>query len=316
MIANQTTKHDLWHLELLSPNDGPHIGPGTLRDSAACAEQVGADSLWVTDHVAVPTALAPTYGTITEALVTAGFLAACTTRADVGVSALVVPQRPLLITLKQVMSAQVLAVGRLILAVAVGWTDQEFRNLGARLTSWRQRLDSWDALLAETASSSPGRLDLSLPDLDITDAHIAPGFVGGTLPPLWVAGHAEAALRRAAQAGTWHPVGRPRNVIAALAQELHAMNPLARTVLRVTVTGARQADREALDAGGRCRITGPDGFVAEQLMGFMSAGCDGFVVDLLAGEGRLPDRIEWFWGDIAPQLRGRESESPMERVDL
>ncbi len=86
----------LWHLGMVAPNYGSHYSPENLRRFATCAEELKFDSLWVTDHVAVPTELAATYGTIAEALVSLGFLAAITRKITLGVSALVVPQRQLL----------------------------------------------------------------------------------------------------------------------------------------------------------------------------------------------------------------------------
>lgn len=303
MILSGIRTGQLSHLGLVAPNYGPGLGPAALRAGARCAEEVGADAVWVTDHVAVPSALAPTYGSITEALVTAAFLGACTSSIDVGVSALVVPQRPALLTLKQVMSTQLLTEGRLVLAVAAGWTEQEFRNLGASMANRGQSLDRWTALVQAAVRSGPGRLDVTLPDMQITDAYLAPGFVDEAPPPIWIAGHAKPALRRAADTGTWHPVGRPQSLIAELVRELRALNPQARTVLRMAVTRADQPDRDALDADGRCRIIGPTDFVVDQLARFQAAGCDGFVIDLLTGEGHFGDRIEWFWGEVVPQLR-------------
>ena len=97
------------HLGLILPNYGERLDVERLVGAALAAEEAGFDSGWVTDHVLVPPEHAPIYGSITEALVSLGFLAARTTRLQLGVSALVVPQRNPLVVLKQLTSLDFLS---------------------------------------------------------------------------------------------------------------------------------------------------------------------------------------------------------------
>ena len=53
-----------------------------------------------------------------------------TTTINVAVGVLIVPYRPALPTAKQVATVQELSGGRLILGLAVGWMDAEFKALG------------------------------------------------------------------------------------------------------------------------------------------------------------------------------------------
>src|SRR5919201_985342 len=76
------------HFGLILPNYGKALGPERLASAAVAAEAAGFDSGWVTDHLIVPPEHAPVYGTIAEALVSLGFLAARTQRLELGVSAL------------------------------------------------------------------------------------------------------------------------------------------------------------------------------------------------------------------------------------
>ncbi len=292
----------LWHFGTLAPNYGSSLSLASLDVCAADAERLGYDSLWVTDHVAVPDSLAQTYGRIAEALVTVGYLAARTSRIRLGVSALVVPQRQLLLALKQVMTAQFLSEGRLLLAVAAGWTEQEFANLGAQMTQRRFALDRWETLVEAVAANAPGRIDVDVPGLRIVDAAVSPGFVDNVAPQMWVAGHGPTPIRRAVRAGIWHPVGRSLPVIRELADTFKRDCPNGRIVLRVSVQLTSEADIGALDSGGRCRIQGPASFVVEQLRKFQAVGVDGFVVDLLAGDGSLSDRLEILVKEVRPYL--------------
>ena len=292
----------LWHLGVVAPNYGPGISATRLRGSVRAAEAGGYDSIWVTDHVAVPTEMTEVYGSIAEALVSASFLAACTSRLKIGVSALVVPQRPLLLTLKQVMSLQLLAEGRLAIAVAAGWTEQEFRNLGYSMRDRSRSLQLWDALVDTVESDAPGRIDFRDDNVDISDAVIAPGFFEGRRPDMWMAGHADAVIRRAARTGVWHPVGRPVSVIGPLAAQLRELRADAHVVLRIGVTLASAPDVDGLDSGGRCRLLGPASFIAEQLSIFRDAGCDGFLVDLLSNTQPLEESIGWFSSEVVGLL--------------
>jgi alkanesulfonate monooxygenase SsuD/methylene tetrahydromethanopterin reductase-like flavin-dependent oxidoreductase (luciferase family) len=86
---------------VILPNYGAGLDPEALAGAAVAAEQEGFDSGWVTDHLIVPVEHAGTYGTIAEALVSLGFLAGRTRRLQLGVSALVVPQRQPFVALKQ-----------------------------------------------------------------------------------------------------------------------------------------------------------------------------------------------------------------------
>src|SRR5918999_2126211 len=104
------------HLGVVLPNYGEAFDPGRLATAAVAAEAAGLDSGWMTDHVLPPARHAGIYGTVSEALVTVGFLAGRTSRLRLGTSALIVPQREPLLTLKQLVSLDVLSGGRLITA--------------------------------------------------------------------------------------------------------------------------------------------------------------------------------------------------------
>ena len=83
----------------------------------------------------VPDEHAPIYGNISEALVSLGYLAAATTRLELGVSALVVPQRNPLVALKQLTSLDFLSGGRIVTASPRAGCRAEFETLGARRSS-------------------------------------------------------------------------------------------------------------------------------------------------------------------------------------
>src|ERR671931_2737866 len=193
------------HLGVILPNYGEALDAERLAGVAVAAEQVGLDSGWVTDHLIVPAEHAGTYGSIAEALVSVGFLAARTKRLELGVSALVVPQRQPLVALKQLTTLDFLSGGRIVTAVAAGWMEEEFVTLGAPFDSRGKLLDEWLDLAASVFAQMPGRVRYEGKLLSV-DGWLAPPLVrpGGT--ELWVAGVSRATIRRATKTGVWHPV--------------------------------------------------------------------------------------------------------------
>src|SRR5215468_5072369 len=164
------------HLGLILPNYGESLDPDRLVSAAVAAEEAGFDSAWVTDHLIVPAEHAPVYGTIAESLVSLGFLAARTTRLELGVSALVVPQRKPLVALKQLTTLDLLSGGRIVTAVAAGWMDGEFALLGADFERRGRVLDEWLDLTARVFEQAPGHV-LYEGDFFSVDGWLAPALV-------------------------------------------------------------------------------------------------------------------------------------------
>jgi alkanesulfonate monooxygenase SsuD/methylene tetrahydromethanopterin reductase-like flavin-dependent oxidoreductase (luciferase family) len=301
------TAGELPFIGLALPNYGAALDPGRLLETARVAEAGGYDSVWTTDHIAVPRDQVAIYGNITEALISLAFVASSTERIALGVSALVVPQREPLLTLKQVLSLDYLSGGRLILCVAAGWTETEFANLGYSLRGRGNRLDRWLNLLDQAWSLAPGELTFKQNGLEVADAFISPGPVARPLE-VWVAGHSSAAIRRAARHGVWHPVGRRVEEVRDLAASFRKQRSDGRVVLRIGVRLAGQPDPTSRDARGRPAIIGPPEWAAQKLREYVVAGCDGFVIMLEGDADGLVERVEAFGEQVRPLLGGLPQE--------
>ncbi len=300
------------HLGVVLPNYGKAFDPGRLTASAAAAEAAGLDSGWMTDHVLPPTRHAGIYGTIAEALVTVGYLAGCTSRLRLGVSALIVPQREPVATLKQLVTLDVLSGGRLVTAVAAGWMEEEFRTLGASFPDRGRRLDDWLDLVGDLLQQAPGRV-LAEGPVPIEDAWLAPAPTRTEGLELWVAGVSRHTLRRAAKTGVWHPVALPLRELRTMAAAFRAEVPEGRVVLRLAVAVQDRLEEEATDDRGRHMVAGPARWVAEQLNDYLEAGADGFVVDLDHDAPGLEERIAAFAGEVAPMLLTRPAGQGVRR---
>lgn len=284
------------HLGLILPNYGEGLDVGRLTAAAVAAEDAGFDSGWVTDHVFVPPEHAPIYGSITEALVSLGFLAGRTTRIQLGVSALVIPQRNPLVALKQLTSLDFLSGGRIVTAVAAGWMEGEFELLGADFVNRGRALNEWLQFAASAFERMPGPVQSR-----IGEGWLAPPLARSGGPELWIAGVSRATLRRAAMTGIWHPVALPPEQLRGMAEELRHERPDSRVVLRVGVN-LRDDPQPGADERGRHAIAGPPHWVAERLAEYVEAGCNGFVVNLEHDSPGLEDRVQRFAEEVSPLL--------------
>lgn len=289
------------HLGVALPNYGERVDPDVIGGALLAAERSGFDSAWVTDHISVPRDYAPPYGNITEALVTLGFAAGLTSRIKLGVSALVVPQREPVLTFKQIVSLDFLAKGRLIVAVAAGWMEEEFTLLGAELRGRGRRLDAWLDFVEAMNSQMPGPVSYS-GLVEMREAWMSPAPPGGAVE-MWGAGNSEAGVARAARLGTWHPVAQTPDSIAPFARQLRQENPDARVVNRLGVSFFSEPNETGRDERGRPAIAGPPEWIARQLLEYVRAGCDGFIVMLDPQQPDLDQRIERFAQEVWPGVR-------------
>src|ERR1700680_2968471 len=103
----------------------------TIRAWPRVAEQIGFDALFVSDHLCIPPDdTEGSGGRYLDVLATLAYLAGATDRIRLGVSVLVLPYRPAVLTAKQVATIQALSGARMIIGVGVGWMEAEFAALG------------------------------------------------------------------------------------------------------------------------------------------------------------------------------------------
>lgn len=288
------------HLGLILPNYGSELSVERLVGAARTAEVAGFDSGWVTDHVLVPDEHAPIYGNIAEALVSVAYLGALTTRLELGVSALVVPQRNPLVTLKQLTTLDFLSGGRIVTAVAAGWIEGEFESLGASFSRRGKLLNEWLTAAKSVFEQMPGHVEYHGEVLSF-EGWLEPALVRPGGPELWVAGVSPATLRRAEITGVWHPVALPPETLRAMATELRERRPDCRIMLRISVLFDEQP-RAGTDERGRHAIAGPGAAIAEQLREYIEIGCDGFVLNLGHEDPGLDGRVSRFAEEVVPLL--------------
>ena len=184
-------------------NLGPQSTRETIRECARVAEHLGFDALFVSDHLCIPPDdTEGSDGRYLDVLATLAWIAGVTDRIRLGVSVLVLPYRPAVLTAKQVATIQELSGGRMILGVGVGWMKSEFAALGVdkrmrgRISDETLRVIRH--LFADDAREYRGNLVSFAPFV------FAPR---PPRPPIWIGGNGAPALERVVEFGEgWHPM--------------------------------------------------------------------------------------------------------------
>lgn len=180
-------------------NMGEQSTAAMMRACALGAEERGFESIWITDHIAIPPDDAEgSGGRYVDPLITLSWLAGQTQTINLGVGVLILPYRPALPTAKQVAALQELSEGRLLLGVGIGWMDPEFRALGLSRHDRGRTSDQTLAFIRDCFAN------------EVVEANGQPFLFKPRppQPPLLVGGAAPHALERAARYGDgWLPMG-------------------------------------------------------------------------------------------------------------
>ncbi|HEY6300048.1 MAG TPA: TIGR03619 family F420-dependent LLM class oxidoreductase [Candidatus Binatus sp.] len=266
-------------------NMGPQSSRKTIRACARIAEQAGFDALFVSDHLCIPPDQTEgSGGRYLDVLATLAFLAGATEKIRLGVSVLVVPYRPAVLTAKQVATIQELSGERMILGIGVGWMKPEFDALGVNLRRRGAITDETLSVIHHLFSADvPGAYDGPLVKF--------PSFVflpRPKRPPIWIGGNGVAAMNRLLKFGDgWHPM-LPVSELKAKVEELN--------------TRARAAGRDVPEIIVRRGFRLDDIAVARaKVAAEKEAGATYFIFDL----GRYPDEqafgksVETFMAKVA-----------------
>ena len=276
----------------------------TIEAVGRMADELGYDSIWCNDHLAIPSArgdaaaepaYAAAYGeqrgqSIYEPLIVLAYLAAVTRRVMLGTSVYLLPLRTPLLAARQAVSLDRLSGGRLVLGVGAGWLESEFAAVGVPYRQRGRRTDEAIAMLKSLCGEE--------------NAEFLPKPVQRPHPPLWIGGRSDAAVRRAARTGdAWHPshltVDELRRQIPALHAECERAG---RPANEVTVTTRRKLVRTPTDDGRV--LQGDAGAIAATVAELEQVGVSHLVVELPgSSEGELLENLDWFAREVLAEVR-------------
>jgi probable F420-dependent oxidoreductase len=291
------------------PNCRHLATPEIIRGAAVRAEQLGYDSVWVSDHVVVPNANVVNFGgTVFDPLVTLGVIAGATSRVRLGTTVLIVPYRNAVVTAKMISSLDALSGGRVVFGIGAGWVAAESAMLGLpfaeRGAMTDEYLQAMQELWTSPAPSFAGKYT------QFSDLIFEPKPVQTPHPPIWVGGHSRAALRRTAQFGAaWHPINRPpaelragRAELARLCQARGRATAPALT-LRNDVRIIRPGQSVPASTHGGRVIAGEPASLVDQIAELADCGVEHLVLEFLAADGReLDEQMAAFAEHVRPKL--------------
>ena len=171
----------------------PRKDPDLLWGYVESAEALDVDSIWLSDRV-VSSVLSM------EPIVALSFIAARTSKLKFGTSVLALPLRNPTVLAKEIATLDFLSGGRALPAVGLGTEDErEFEACGARKSQRAGRTDEaievMRRLWSEDEVSFEGRY------FTLSKVTVEPKPVQEELPPIWIGGRTEAAMRRVARLG-------------------------------------------------------------------------------------------------------------------
>lgn len=203
--------------------------------AAKAAEELGYHSVWINDHVVIPTQHDSKYPYSADGrpsftpddhfydpFVLLASLAAHTKTIKLGTSVAVISYRPPILTAKAIATLDQVSKGRFIFGVGVGWFAEETELLGVpfadRAKVSRAYLQTMKSLWTDTRPRIAG-----LRGHD-TEIGFAPKPVQKPHPPIWFGGETRAALKRVVQQGDgWFPAFVSPEQFAAKSTELKAL---------------------------------------------------------------------------------------------
>ena len=183
------------------PNGHAGVTVDQLVEITEAAEELGFAGVWPLDHVLVGPDLKERYSWVIEPMTLLAYLAARTRKIRLGTSIIVLAMRNPFVVAKQAVTIDQLSGGRFTLGLGAGYSEPEFRNVGAA-SVWStrgQRLDEAIDLFRHLWSGSQGPFKGRFYSYD--EGWFGPTPPQGAKLPILIGGHSEPALKRAATRG-------------------------------------------------------------------------------------------------------------------
>lgn len=200
------------------PGAGPFATPEAIAGFARQAETLGFDSVWMTDHIALPVDLASRYPyredgkffwspetPYLDAILTLTWAAAATERIRVGTSVLIAGWHHPVNTAKALATLDVFNGGRTICGVGTGWMREQFDILGSPFEQRGARTTEYLKLLKHLWTAD--LIDFQGEYFQFSGFKFYPKPAAKNSIPLWCGGKSTGVLKRVAEiADGWHPL--------------------------------------------------------------------------------------------------------------
>jgi len=170
------------------------------------AELLGFDSIWISDHVVLPTIYQGRFSEVLyDPFVLLSSIAANTKKISLGTSVIIVPYRNPIVVAKMISTIDVLSEGRIVLGVGPGWMEEEFNILGIAFNERGQRTDEYINIFKEVWEKDEPQFEGEF--YSFSKIKFYPKPIQKPHPPIWIGGISKKAIARAVELGNgWHPV--------------------------------------------------------------------------------------------------------------
>ena len=311
------------------PQCGALATPEALARAATRAEELGYDSVWVSERLLWPIApsapsaphAASTDGSLPilsqtqlEPLMALAFVAAHTQRVAIGTSVINLPHHQPLRLARMLATLDVLSRGRLRIGLGNGRMLEEFDALGIPRRDRGRRADENMHALRMLFTDTPVEFDGHFVQIPRSIVGLKP--VQKPYPPVYMAGSSPSAMRRVARfADGWHPAGPS---IAAMTDGFQTIKAMARELgrnaedLELIVRGTTLVMESSGDSPGdssgdetRKLFTGTLEQIARDVRSVRDMGADELLLDPQWSPGassmdRILELMEALWAIARP----------------
>ena len=216
------------------PQIGPAASPEAMVQVAQRAEELGYDSVWVTERLLFPIepqspypatpdgSLPDVYKIVFDPLESLTYVAAKTSRVALGTSVLDIPYYNPVMLARRLTTLDVLSNGRLRLGMGQGWSKDEHDAAGASLAGRGKRADEFIRVLKAIWTTDP--VEFNGEFYQVPKSIIQPQPIQQPHPPIYLAAYTPPALKRVAtMADGWLPTGLPLEAMREMLTGLRAM---------------------------------------------------------------------------------------------
>ncbi len=216
------------------PQIGPAASPEAMVRVAQRAEELGYDSVWVTERLLYPIepqtpypatpdgSLPEVYKTVLDPLESLTFVAGQTSRIGLGTSVLDMPYYNPVMLARRLTTLDVLSGGRLRVGLGQGWAKDEFDAAGASMKGRGRRADEFISVLKAIWTTDP--VEFHGEFYHVPKSVILPKPVQKPHPPIYLGAFTPAALKRAAtMANGLNPVAPSLDLMTQMIDGLKGM---------------------------------------------------------------------------------------------
>jgi probable F420-dependent oxidoreductase len=271
------------------PNGHRGVTLDQLTEITEVAEELGFAGVWPLDHVLVGPDLKDRYPWVIEPLTLLGYLAARTSRVRLGTSVIVLGMRNPFVVAKQAATLDLLSNGRFTLGLGAGYSEPEFRNIGASAvwTTRGKRLDEAILLFRHLWSGTQGPFRGQFFGYD--EGYFGPPPPQGERLPILIGGASDAALRRAGTLGdVWQSTGLSPDDFELRAERVRGF-----------------ANGRRVELGARTTLTGDPETVLAKIKAFQKAGAEHVCAYFGATVEEFVPGMRTFAREVMPALAQR-----------